>query len=220
MALDLEASSSQPSTTPGSLGAPEEKDGVPSLELAVPPAIDEPLYTIFTHPEKRFISYLASFGAMFSTLSSYIYMPAITPIAADLGVSVAMVNLTVTSYMIVAGVAPAFMGDLADQGGRRPAYVLMFTLVVAANLGLALQNSYAALFVLRMLQSAGASGKDNCYRFPTTRTHYELTKFVRIVWRGIWVHRRHHNHCGTRRLRRYAADIVRCLSTSQTHTSL
>lgn len=123
------------------------------------PASVDPPFSIFTHREKRWISSVASFGAMFSTLSSYIYFPALVPMAADLGVSVALVNLTVTSYMIVAGVAPAFMGDLADQGGRRPAYILMFVLVVASNVGLALQRSYPALFVLRMLQSAGASGE-------------------------------------------------------------
>ncbi|KAL2024347.1 hypothetical protein VTK56DRAFT_8829 [Thermocarpiscus australiensis] len=95
---------------------------------------------------------------MFSTLSSYIYFPALAPMATELGVSVSLINLTVTSYLIVAGIAPAFMGDLADQGGRRPAYILMFILFVASNVGLALQKSYPALFVLRMVQSAGASG--------------------------------------------------------------
>jgi MFS family permease len=95
---------------------------------------------------------------MFSTLSSYIYFPALVPIANDLGVSAALVNLTVTSYLVVAGVAPAFMGDMADQGGRRPAYLLMFTLVLASNIGFALQRSYPGLFILRMVQSAGASG--------------------------------------------------------------
>jgi MFS family permease len=119
----------------------------------------DPPFSIFTHREKKWISSLASFGAMFSTLSSYIYFPALVPMANDLGVSVALINLTVTSYLVVAGVAPAFMGDLADQGGRRPAYLLMFMLVAASNVGLALQSSYPALFVLRMVQSAGASGK-------------------------------------------------------------
>ncbi|MBE3042023.1 MFS transporter, partial [Candidatus Bathyarchaeota archaeon] len=98
---------------------------------------------------------MASFGAMFSTLMSYIYFPAIVPMSKDLGVSVSLINLTVTSYLIVAGIAPAFMGDLADQGGRRPAYLLMFTLVLVSNIGLALQDSYVALFLLRMLQSSG-----------------------------------------------------------------
>lgn len=50
-----------------------------------------------------------------------------------------------------------FIGDFADKAGRRPAYILCFTIYVAANIGLALQNDYAALFVLRCLQSAGSS---------------------------------------------------------------
>ncbi|KAI3393415.1 hypothetical protein diail_4283 [Diaporthe ilicicola] len=115
-------------------------------------------YTAFTKGQKRFISLTASFAAMFSTLMSYIYYPALVPMSRSLGVSVVLINLTVTSYLIIAAVAPAFMGDMADQAGRRPVYVLMFTLLIAANVGIALQNSYAALFVLRMLQSAGSSG--------------------------------------------------------------
>lgn len=50
-----------------------------------------------------------------------------------------------------------FIGDFADKAGRRPAYILCFTIYIAANIGLALQNDYAALFVLRCLQSAGSS---------------------------------------------------------------
>jgi MFS family permease len=46
----------------------------------------------------------------------------------------------------------------SDSAGRRPAYVLCFSLYLVANLGLALQNSYPALMVLRCLQSAGSSG--------------------------------------------------------------
>lgn len=115
-------------------------------------------FTIFTEWQKRWISFTASYAAMFSTLSSYIYMPALVPMARDLNVSVSLINLTVTSYLVVAGIAPAFMGDIADRSGRRPVYILMFTLLVGSNIGLALQNSYAALFVLRMVQSSGSSG--------------------------------------------------------------
>jgi MFS family permease len=42
--------------------------------------------------------------------------------------------------------------------GRRPAYTICFAIYIAANVGLALQNSFAALFVLRCLQSSGSSG--------------------------------------------------------------
>ncbi|KAK7959700.1 uncharacterized protein PG986_004554 [Apiospora aurea] len=115
-------------------------------------------YSTFTRGQKLWISFVTSFAGMLSTLCSYIYYPALVPIARDLGVSIAMVNLTVTSYLLVAAVVPAIMGDMADQVGRRPVYVLMFAIFIGANVGIALQPSYPALLVLRMIQSAGSSG--------------------------------------------------------------
>jgi MFS family permease len=50
------------------------------------------------------------------------------------------------------GLAPAFIGRLSDDAGRRPAYFLCFVIYIAANIGLALQNSYPALMVLRCVQ--------------------------------------------------------------------
>lgn len=110
-------------------------------------------YSIFTNREKRWISSLASFGAMFSTLMGYVFFPAIVPMSRGLSVSVSFVNLTVTSYLVVAGIVPAFMGDLADKGGRRPAYILMFTLVQASNC----YRSCLAIFVCGSVRYPGAS---------------------------------------------------------------
>ena len=116
-------------------------------------------YSYFSRVQKRWIVFLVAFAGMFSPLSSFIYYPAIDGIARDLGVTVELVNLTVTSYMIVSGVTPAIIGDLADMVGRRPVYIFTFIVYFAANIGLALQRSYPALLVLRMLQSVGGSGK-------------------------------------------------------------
>ena len=55
------------------------------------------------------------------------------------------------------GLAPTFIGTLSDSG-RRAAYITAFTIYAIANIGLALQNSYPALMVLRCVQSAGSSG--------------------------------------------------------------
>ena len=60
--------------------------------------------------------------------------------------------------MIVAGIAPAIIGDMADMTGRRIVYLLTIGLYCVANVGLAVQNSWTALFVLRMLHSAGGAG--------------------------------------------------------------
>jgi multidrug resistance protein len=56
------------------------------------------------------------------------------------------------------GIAPTLIAGFSDRAGRRPAYFICFTIYIAANLGLSLQNSYAALLVLRCLQSGGSSG--------------------------------------------------------------
>lgn len=56
------------------------------------------------------------------------------------------------------GLAPMIIAGFSDKAGRRPAYILCFTIYLCANLGLALQNSYSALLGLRLMQSAGSSG--------------------------------------------------------------
>ncbi|KAK4947299.1 hypothetical protein LTR10_013667 [Elasticomyces elasticus] len=108
-----------------------------------------PVHSVFTTNQKRFIVFMASWAGFFSPVSGQIYFPALVPLANDLHVSNSLINLTLTSYMIFQGLAPTFVGDFADAAGRRPAY--------AANIGLALQDSYAALFVLRCVQSTGSS---------------------------------------------------------------
>ncbi|CAJ2500693.1 Uu.00g035460.m01.CDS01 [Anthostomella pinea] len=93
-----------------------------------------------------------------SPMSSFIFYPAITSIASDLGVTVGNVNLAITTYMIVSGITPALLGNAADKFGRRPIYILALSIYIVANIGLALQSSFPALLVSRMLQSAGSSG--------------------------------------------------------------
>ncbi len=114
-------------------------------------------YSVFTSSQKLAIVLLVAFASCFSPLSSFIYYPGLTAVAKDLHTTLSKINLTITSYMIVSGVAPTVFGSMADQVGRRPVYLLMFLLYVFANVGLALQSNYSALLLLRMLQSAGGS---------------------------------------------------------------
>ncbi|KAF2115014.1 major facilitator superfamily domain-containing protein [Lophiotrema nucula] len=116
-----------------------------------------PLYSIFTKRQKWLTIFLATFAGAFSPLSSFIFFPVVTNLSNSLHVSIAKINLTITSYMIVAGIAPSILGDLADNVGRRMVYILMMAIYCAANIGLALQNSWTALFILRMVQSSGSA---------------------------------------------------------------
>ncbi|KAI1819393.1 major facilitator superfamily domain-containing protein [Xylaria intraflava] len=130
-------------------------NGQPGVtELSVP---QQKIYSIFTVIEKRLIVLGAAAGAVFSPLTAQIYFPALNQLSADLDVSITEVNLTVTTYMIVQAIAPMFMGSLADTAGRRPAYIMCFIIYIAACIGCALAPNYAALLVLRALQSAGSS---------------------------------------------------------------
>jgi MFS family permease len=93
---------------------------------------------------------------MFSPLSANIYLPSLPLLQRDVHTNPQLINLTVTAYVILQGIAPAFFGELSDKVGRHLVYVISFGIYVAANTGLAIQNRYAALFLFRKLQSLGA----------------------------------------------------------------
>ncbi|MCJ1355498.1 MAG: hypothetical protein MMC33_005490 [Icmadophila ericetorum] len=107
--------------------------------------------------EKKFIICMASSAAFFSPLSSNIYYPIFNVLAQDLHVSNTLINVTVTTYLIFQGLAPTVIGGISDGAGRRPSYIICFVIYLGANIGLALQNEYVALAILRCLQSAGSS---------------------------------------------------------------
>ncbi|KAK4146547.1 major facilitator superfamily domain-containing protein [Dichotomopilus funicola] len=148
-----------PSTAPpGSI-----RPGPPASEAAADPeslqrTSSGPAYSTFPKATKRWVIGMAAFASFVSPMTANIYFPALTPIAHDLGVTVNLINLTLTTYMIFQAIAPTIVGDFGDMAGRRPAFILSFLVYIFANLGLALQKNYAALLVLRMLQSAGSSG--------------------------------------------------------------
>ncbi|KAJ4300632.1 hypothetical protein N0V88_003317 [Collariella sp. IMI 366227] len=121
------------------------------------PASSGPVYSVFSRRTRRWVILMASCASFVSPMTVNIYLPALNPIAADLGVSVKLINLTLTTYMVSQAIAPTIMGDFGDMTGRRPAFMLCFAIYIFANLGLALQSNYAALMVLRMVQSAGSS---------------------------------------------------------------
>jgi multidrug resistance protein len=138
----------------------EDQDQNPDLEanpVSLAPTPSGPPHSAFSPRKRKFIVFMAAFAGFFSPLSANIYFPALNTLSKDLNVSSSLINLTLTSYMIFQGLAPTFFGDLADMAGRRPAYLIGFVIYIAACIGIACQNSYAALFILRCMQSTGSS---------------------------------------------------------------
>ena len=134
------------------------RTGTDDLEALGRLPSEGPAYSVFSKRKKQYIVFMTAWAGLFSPLSSSTYFPAINTLATDLKVSDGLINLTLTSYLIFQGLAPTVFGDLSDMAGRRPAYFLGFVIYILANIGLATQHSYAALFILRCLQSTGSSG--------------------------------------------------------------
>lgn len=56
------------------------------------------------------------------------------------------------------GIAPLFTGSYSDRKGRRPILMICMAIFIATSLALARQSSFAALMVLRCVQSFGSAG--------------------------------------------------------------
>ncbi|KAG6330132.1 hypothetical protein ID866_8957 [Astraeus odoratus] len=136
---------------------------IPSSVL-LPEEASEMPYSIYTSREKWFIVSMASVAALFSPLTANVYFPAIPTMATDFHVSIELINLTVTVYMVFQGVspyiaAPVFWGPLADHVGRRPIFLACLLVLSLACIGLALipTSDYWLLLLLRCVQAAGSA---------------------------------------------------------------
>ncbi|KAH8820140.1 MFS multidrug transporter [Xylogone sp. PMI_703] len=135
----------------GVIDGKAEEDGVCELP---PPAAP---YSIFTSRQKAVIITIVAVAATFSAFASNIYFPAIPTLAKDLAVSSELINLTVTSYMILQGLSPTIWGAVADVHGRRVTYMCTFVVFIGACIGLAETKHYYQLVILRCLQSVGSA---------------------------------------------------------------
>ena len=121
------------------------------------PNLPAPVHSVFPKRTRIFIIAMAAACGFISPLSGNIYFPALNALSKDLKVSSSLINVSLTTYMIVQGLTPSFMGNFSDTTGRRPAYLIGFTVYICACIGLALQTSYPALLILRCLQASGSS---------------------------------------------------------------
>ena len=116
-------------------------------------------YSAFSSSTKWLIVIIAGISAIFSPISSNIYVPAIPTLANAFHRSEQDLSLGVTVYLVFQAVTPSFFGSMSDSFGRRPVYISTLLVYLGANIGLALvpTSSYAGLLVLRMLQATGGS---------------------------------------------------------------
>jgi MFS family permease len=115
-------------------------------------------YTVWSLGHRRLLVLLLGYLGLASSLTANIYFPLLDLLAERYNVSVQSINLTITLYMVIQGIAPSFWTPLSDSFGRRPVYLATFTVYTIACLGLSVvDKNYPALLLLRGLQSIGGS---------------------------------------------------------------
>ncbi|KZT33040.1 MFS general substrate transporter [Sistotremastrum suecicum HHB10207 ss-3] len=116
-------------------------------------------YSIYTKREKWFLVALGSFACLLSPLTSNIYLPVLPLLSLEFHKSVELINLTVTSYMVLQGIAPVFWAPIADRYGRRIVFILCLATLSLSCVGLALTptSAYWLLLLLRCFQAAGSA---------------------------------------------------------------
>lgn len=92
-----------------------------------------------------------------ASLAMDIYLPVVPEMPGILGTSPAIVQLTLSLYMLMLGLGQVLFGPLSDRFGRRPVLLGGATLFALASLLLAVTTSAPVFVALRLAQAAGAS---------------------------------------------------------------
>ncbi|KAL8705186.1 MAG: hypothetical protein Q9201_001686 [Fulgogasparrea decipioides] len=122
------------------------------------PAIQPVPYTTFTSSRKKLLTLILTATMFASPLTATIYLPLLPLLATHFHTSPQAINLTVTLYIVFQAISPLIFSTSSDTMGRRPILLTTYAIYTFASLGLALnKHSYAALLLLRALQSLGAS---------------------------------------------------------------
>jgi Bcr/CflA subfamily drug resistance transporter len=87
-----------------------------------------------------------------------IYVPALPHIATLFSVPASAMQLTLTVFMLTAGLMQLIVGPLSDHFGRKPLAIVMTLIFACGTLLCSYADSIASLIAFRMIQAIGACG--------------------------------------------------------------
>ncbi len=96
--------------------------------------------------------------AMIGPFAIDTFLPSFPAIAARFDVSMALVQQTLSAYLLAFSLMSLFYGTLSDSFGRRPVILGSLLLFTAASVGAALAPSFGWLLAFRVLQGVSAGG--------------------------------------------------------------
>lgn len=110
-----------------------------------------------------------------ASLAMDVYLPVLAQMPAALGTSSALVQLTLSGYLLVLGMGQLIFGPLSDRVGRRPVLLGGALLFTSASFAMAATQGGGSFLALRMLQALGASAA-LVATFATVRDVYADTR--------------------------------------------
>lgn len=118
---------------------------------------------------------------LIASLGMDVYLPVVPLMPAALAATPALVQLTLSLYLLLLGCGQLLFGPLSDRIGRRPVLLggaLLFTL---ASAGLALTASAGLFLALRLAQAAGAAAM-LVATFATVRDVYAARREGAVIY--------------------------------------
>ncbi|KAF2177631.1 MFS general substrate transporter [Zopfia rhizophila CBS 207.26] len=115
------------------------------------------VYHVFTPRAKWAVVILVAVAGLFTDLSWSAYVPALDAISRDLNITPATVSLTLTSYLLIQGIAPLLWTPLSNNKGRRPTYIYTFIIYIFSNFALSISPNLATLLIFRSFQAFGST---------------------------------------------------------------
>ncbi|MER0465482.1 MFS transporter [Bacillus cabrialesii subsp. cabrialesii] len=110
-----------------------------------------------TKSKAVFILYIVCFSAFFASLSQNVYSPIIPIIKESFHVSAAMVNLSISVFMIVTAIMQIILGTIVDFKGARFVMIAGILATAAASIGCAVTADFTLFLIFRMIQAAGSA---------------------------------------------------------------
>ena len=95
---------------------------------------------------------------MFGAMATDMYLPSFPLVAKSLGVHIASVQLTLTTFFIGMGIGQILYGPISDRFGRKRPMYFGITLFVVASLLCATATTLPTLLFWRFLQALGGAG--------------------------------------------------------------
>lgn len=118
---------------------------------------------------------------LLASLGMDIYLPVVPRMPGALATTPAVVQLTLSLYMVVLGCGQLVFGPLSDRFGRRPVLLGGVLLFTVSSVGLACANAAFVFVALRVIQAAGAAAA-LVATFATVRDVYATRPESTIIY--------------------------------------